>query len=110
MKLSIFCGFFIILLCLFNPLVYGFTEIDKTTVVNSVIDEVTFETDTQEIFKLAKEIGISTHAHCMLGMPGDTEASIEQTINFVLEIEPTTATFLPLSGNFLLLPGLRLDW
>ena len=53
MKSSIFCIFLIILICSFNSLVFGFTEINKTTVVTSVINEVTFETETQEIFKLA---------------------------------------------------------
>jgi radical SAM superfamily enzyme YgiQ (UPF0313 family) len=48
---------------------------------------------TREVFRLAKEIGLCTHAHCMLGMPGETAASVEQTIELVLSIEPTTATF-----------------
>lgn len=46
-----------------------------------------------ETFKWAKEVGISTHAHCMLGMPGDNEETIKQTIRFVKHIDPTTATF-----------------
>lgn len=48
---------------------------------------------TRDTFKWAKEVNIDTHAHVMLGMPGETEATLRQTIDFVLEINPTTATF-----------------
>ena len=53
MKSSFFVIFFIVLVGSFFPLVYGSAEIDKTAIVNSVIDAVTFETETQEFFKLA---------------------------------------------------------
>ena len=46
-----------------------------------------------ETFKWAEEVDISTHAHCMLGMPGDNEKSIKKTINFVKELNATTASF-----------------
>lgn len=48
---------------------------------------------TREAFRLTKEVGIDTHAHTMLGMPGETDETIAKTIDFVLEIEPTTVTF-----------------
>ena len=44
-------------------------------------------------FQWADEIGLSTHAHCMIGMPGDTERTINKTIGFVKALNPTTATF-----------------
>ena len=47
----------------------------------------------RKTFKWAKEIGMGTHAHMMIGMPGDTEKTVNQSINFVKEIEPTTVTF-----------------
>lgn len=46
-----------------------------------------------DVFRWAKETGIDTHAHVMLGNPGDTVDTINRTIEFVLELEPTTATF-----------------
>lgn len=48
---------------------------------------------TRETFKLAHEVGINTHAHIMLGCPGDTRDTIDATISFVKEIDPTTVTF-----------------
>lgn len=48
---------------------------------------------TVETFKWAHEVGIDTHAHTMLGMPGDTRATVARTIEFIKEIDPTTATF-----------------
>jgi len=48
---------------------------------------------TREIFRTTHDIGIDTHAHIMLGCPGETNHSIQETINFVKQINPTTVTF-----------------
>lgn len=45
------------------------------------------------VFKWAREVGINTHAHVMLGTPGETLKTLERTIRFVKELNPTTATF-----------------
>lgn len=47
----------------------------------------------QKIFYAARRIGINTHAHVMLGNPGDTPETVEATIEFVKALAPTTATF-----------------
>jgi radical SAM superfamily enzyme YgiQ (UPF0313 family) len=47
----------------------------------------------REVFRWAREVGINTHAHCMLGMPGDSVQTVQRTIDFVKELSPTTATF-----------------
>ena len=44
-------------------------------------------------FALCRDLGIDTHAHMMLGMPGETRETIEQTFRFIEEIEPTTVTY-----------------
>ncbi|MBI4609354.1 MAG: radical SAM protein, partial [Candidatus Rokubacteria bacterium] len=49
--------------------------------------------ETAETFRWAREVEIDTHAHVMLGMPGDTRETIQRTIEFVKEIGPSTATF-----------------
>lgn len=49
--------------------------------------------NTREVFKLAHEVGMDTHAHMMIGIPGETRATIEETIKFILEIDPTIVTF-----------------
>jgi anaerobic magnesium-protoporphyrin IX monomethyl ester cyclase len=46
-----------------------------------------------ETFRWTNELGITTHAHCMLGMPGDNEKTIQKTIQFVKDLNATTATF-----------------
>lgn len=46
-----------------------------------------------QTFQWAHELGVATHAHCMLGMPGDNENTIQKTIQFVKELNATTATF-----------------
>ena len=46
-----------------------------------------------KVFEWAKKAGIKTHAHTMIGNPGDTRETIEKTIDFVLKLDPTTATF-----------------
>ncbi|MBI4229213.1 MAG: radical SAM protein [Planctomycetes bacterium] len=46
-----------------------------------------------DAFRGCAEEGIETHAHFMVGMPGDDERSIEATIRFAERLDPTTATF-----------------
>ena len=46
-----------------------------------------------ETFRWAKEAGLYTHAHVMLGMPGDSVETVEETIRVVKELDPTTVTF-----------------
>jgi len=49
--------------------------------------------DTEKLFYLAHKIGMDTHAHCMLGVPGETWETINETIKFVKKIDPTIVTF-----------------
>ena len=46
----------------------------------------------EETFSWTKEVGIDTHAHTMVGMPGETEETIEATIALLRRIEPTIIT------------------
>ncbi|MGM5482434.1 MAG: B12-binding domain-containing radical SAM protein [Nanobdellota archaeon] len=48
---------------------------------------------TRETFRWAHEVGMDTHAHMMLGMPGETKKTIEKSINFAKLIDPTTVSF-----------------
>jgi len=61
-------------------------------ILNNVRKGIKIE-NTRKNFREVKEVGIDAHAHIMLGMPGDTKKTIEETIKFVKEIDPTTATF-----------------
>lgn len=44
-------------------------------------------------FELTHKHKLDTHAHCMLGIPGETEATIKQTLKFIKKIDPTIVTF-----------------
>ncbi|MDQ7778850.1 MAG: radical SAM protein [Planctomycetota bacterium] len=60
--------------------------------------------ETERTFRDAREAGIDTHAHVMLGMPGETRATMRETMRFTRLIRPTTASF----GICTPLPGTRL--
>lgn len=47
----------------------------------------------EEAFRQAREVGLATHAHIILGGPGETSRTVEQTIDFAKSIRPTTASF-----------------
>ena len=46
-----------------------------------------------EIFDYCNKIGLKTHAHVMVGVPGETKETVEQTIKYVKRLDPTTASF-----------------
>lgn len=48
---------------------------------------------TRQAFAWAREAGLDTHAHVMIGCPGETVETARRTIRFVKEIAPTTASF-----------------
>jgi anaerobic magnesium-protoporphyrin IX monomethyl ester cyclase len=50
---------------------------------------ITAET-TRGLLADVHAVGLASHAHLMLGMPGDTVESIQATLNLVLELEPAT--------------------
>jgi len=47
----------------------------------------------KEGVKIMKEMGFHVHATFLFGMPGETEESIDQTIEFAKELDPTTVQF-----------------
>ncbi len=49
--------------------------------------------DCRKVFKWAHEVGVDTHAHMMLGMPGETKETMEKNIRYAIELDPTTVTF-----------------
>lgn len=61
-------------------------------ILNTVKKGIKLE-QTIEDFKLTHKHNLDTHAHCMLGMPGETEETIKQTLKFVKMIDPTIVTF-----------------
>ena len=49
--------------------------------------------DIRRIFRWCNELGLDTHAHVMLGNVGETRETIERTIEFVKELNPSNAAF-----------------
>lgn len=48
---------------------------------------------TIKAFAMAHEVGLDTHAHIVLGGPGETRETILRTIDFARKIKATTASF-----------------
>lgn len=67
-------------------------ESGDQTVLDRVQKGYTLE-QAYQTFQWANDAGLATHAHCMLGMPGDNEETIKKTIRFVKALKATTATF-----------------
>jgi anaerobic magnesium-protoporphyrin IX monomethyl ester cyclase len=67
-------------------------ESGNQQLLNNIKKDITLKM-TRLSYKWANEIGMDTHAHVMLGTPGETKKTIKQTIRFVKEINPTTVTF-----------------
>jgi radical SAM superfamily enzyme YgiQ (UPF0313 family) len=44
-------------------------------------------------FRLCREVGLEAGAFFILGLPGDTRATMAETIAFALELDPDTVTF-----------------
>jgi radical SAM superfamily enzyme YgiQ (UPF0313 family) len=49
--------------------------------------------DVRRCFDWCHEVGLDTHAHMMLGMPGETNETVRRSLDFVDELRPTTVTW-----------------
>lgn len=67
-------------------------ESGNQEVLDAVKKGITLE-QTSQAFRWCREAGINTHAHFMVGMPGDTIGTMNETLKLALDVEPTTATF-----------------
>lgn len=64
--------------------------------VQEILDNIKKDYKVEDglvVFKWMKEVGINAHAHVMLGNPGDSKETVEETIQYVLKLDPKTATF-----------------
>jgi radical SAM superfamily enzyme YgiQ (UPF0313 family) len=60
-------------------------------ILNNLKKAATVES-AEKTFALTRKLGIKTHAHLMIGAPGETEQTINESIKFVKRIKPTTIT------------------
>ncbi|MFC1829461.1 B12-binding domain-containing radical SAM protein, partial [Thermodesulfobacteriota bacterium] len=67
-------------------------ESGSQVILNKLHKGITIE-QTQEAFRMCKEMGVDTHAHIMIGSPGETKETLEQTIKFIVKLNPSTGSF-----------------
>lgn len=75
-------------------------ESGNQSILDNIRKGITLE-QTRNAFAICKKHTLDTHAHVMLGCIGDTPKTVYKTIEFVKEIDPTTASF----GIFTPYPG-----
>ena len=75
-------------------------ESGNQRILDNIGKGITVE-QTRAAFRACRDLGMDAHAHVMLGATGETRDTIEQTIDFVCSLEPTTASF----GIFTPYPG-----
>lgn len=71
--------------------------------LDNICKSITIE-QIEKAFLSAQKAGLDTHAHLMLGLPGETTATVKQTIEFVKKLNPSTVTF----GIMTPFPGTRI--
>ena len=70
---------------------YGVESGDQN-ILNNLKKDITIE-QAKNAFKLTKEAGILTVAYFMIGSPGDTNETIEKTVDFAKELDADFAQF-----------------
>jgi radical SAM superfamily enzyme YgiQ (UPF0313 family) len=83
---------------------YGITfgvESGDQTLLDNVHKGITLE-KIRQVFKWARETGMETLAFFMIGLPGETEKTMQKTIDFAKELDPDytkVSILLPLPGT-----------
>lgn len=74
-----------------HSICYGIESADETILKN--IQKFIDLNKAREVIKLTKEVGIEVRISLMFGNPGETEETMEKTINFALETDPDVVLF-----------------
>jgi radical SAM superfamily enzyme YgiQ (UPF0313 family) len=67
-------------------------ETGDEDILESIDKRVTHE-QIKQAFKNAKKVGLETVGFFIIGLPGDTEETMEKTIKFACELDPLVANF-----------------
>ncbi|MBD3266719.1 radical SAM protein [bacterium] len=70
---------------------FGVESADQQ-ILNSIDKRIAPER-VKEIFQLCRQLGIRTLAHFIIGLPGETEESAKNTIDFAIDLDPDFASF-----------------
>jgi len=68
-------------------------ESGNQEILDSVIGKRLTLEQVRAAFKAAKEVGMETIGFFMIGLPGETEETMEDTICFAIELDPVVANF-----------------
>jgi len=67
-------------------------ETGDPDILKSIDKKIDLDT-IRQAFKNAKEIGLETIAFMILGLPGETRQTMQNSINFAIELDPMIANF-----------------
>ena len=76
-------------------------ESGDQNILNNIHKGIKLE-QARQVFKWTRETGIETLAFFMIGLPGETEVSMQKTIDFAKELDPDytkVSVLLPLPGT-----------
>jgi len=68
-------------------------ESGNQEILDSVIGKQLTLEQVRAAFKAAKEVGMETIGFFMIGLPGETEENMDETIRFAIELDPVVANF-----------------
>jgi len=71
---------------------YFGVESGNQEILNKINKQITLD-QVRAAFKMAKEVGLETTAFLMIGNLGETEETMQQTIDFALELDPDFVQF-----------------
>jgi anaerobic magnesium-protoporphyrin IX monomethyl ester cyclase len=68
-------------------------ESGNQAILDSVVDKHLTLDQVRSAFKAARAVGLETIGFFIIGMPGETEATLDDTIRFACELDPVVANF-----------------
>jgi anaerobic magnesium-protoporphyrin IX monomethyl ester cyclase len=68
-------------------------ESGNQEILDSVIGKQLTLEQVRAAFKAAKQVGMETIGFFMIGLPGETEETMDETIRFAIELDPVVANF-----------------
>lgn len=92
-------------------LTVGF-ESGSQTILNNIKKGITIE-GARKFMRAAKDLGILVHGAFILGLPGETPESIEQTMQYALELDPYSiqvSLLAPYPGTEVYAQGMKEGW
>jgi anaerobic magnesium-protoporphyrin IX monomethyl ester cyclase len=68
-------------------------ESGNQEILDSVVDKHLTLDQVRQAFKAARTVGMETIGFFIIGLPGETEATMDDTIRFACELDPVVANF-----------------